>query len=75
MQKLDILRGVWPADSIRHTTHVSGMSVAGLCARFAPTIKVTSHSVVRGPTLASAFYKIIKWVAFKNSSNILYLLR
>ena len=41
-----------------HTMHVPGMSVAGLCARFA------SQSVWRGPPLASTFYKIIKRVSF-----------
>ena len=36
LRKLDILRGVSPDE---HTMHVPGMSMAGLCARFAPTIK------------------------------------
>ena len=26
--------------------------------------QLASHSIVRGPTLASTFYKIIKWVSF-----------
>ena len=39
MRMLDVLRGVWPVDSTRHTVPVTGMSVTGLCARFAPTIK------------------------------------
>ena len=39
MRKLDVLRGVWPADSTIHAMYVPGMSVAGLCARFAPTIR------------------------------------
>ena len=51
-----------------HTVHVPGMSVAGLCARFAPTIKwhrIYGNNVVGGgDTLASIYYKIIKWTSF-----------
>ena len=45
-----------------HTVHVPGMSefMCEICAND----QVASHSVVSGPTLASTFYKIIKWVYF-----------
>ena len=43
---------------------LTGMRLAGLCARFAPTIK-WHRIALWGPTLASMFYKIIKWMSFK----------
>ena len=36
MRKLDLLQGCLAGG---HTMHVPGMSVAGICARFVPTIK------------------------------------
>ena len=46
-----------------HTVRVSGMGVAGLCARFAPTIKW--HRV--SSTSASTFCEIIKWASLKKN--------
>ena len=51
--------------SIRHTVHVcAGYERGGFMCEICANDTVASHSVVKGLTLASAFYKIIKWVSF-----------
>ena len=37
--------------------------------------ELSSRRIVTGPTLASTFCKLIKWVSFLSTSDMLHLLR
>ena len=56
------------------TMHVPGMSVAGLCARFAPTIK-WHRIALWGPHFGLHVLQNNKMGVFLKSSNVLYLFR